>query len=93
MTSLNKSDWSSPCILVSKPDGTLITNIFCTDNRKVNSVTRTHSFPILSIENCIDKMRKAKYVTKFDLLQGFWQIPMTDIAEEVSAFVTPNGLF
>ena len=31
------SSWASPCILVSKPDGT---NRFCTDYRKVNSVTK-----------------------------------------------------
>ena len=31
------SSCASPCILVSKPDGT---NRFCTDYRKVNSVTK-----------------------------------------------------
>ena len=32
----SQSDWSSPCILVPKPDGTFR---MCTDYRKVNSVT------------------------------------------------------
>lgn len=32
----SSSPWSSPCILVPKPDGT---SRFCTDFRKVNSVT------------------------------------------------------
>ena len=44
-------DWSSPCILVPKPDGTFR---MCTDYRKVNSVTKTDSFPVLRIDNCID---------------------------------------
>ena len=65
----------------------------CTDYRKVNGVTKTDSFPIPRIDDCIDKIGKAKYVTKFDLLKGFWQIPLTDNAKEVSAFVTPDGLF
>ena len=30
-------------------------------------------------------------MTKFDLLKGFWQIPLTDSAKEISAFVTPDG--
>ena len=30
---------------------------------------------------------------KFDLLKGFWQVPLTDRAKEVSAFATPNGLY
>ena len=36
---------------------------------------------------------QAKYVTKFDLLKGFWQIPLTDRAKEISAFVTPDGRY
>ena len=39
----SQSDWSSPCILVPKPDGTFC---MCTDYRKVNSVTKTDSFPV-----------------------------------------------
>ena len=29
----------------------------------------------------------------FDLLKGFWQIPLTNRAKEISAFVTPDGLY
>ena len=32
-------------------------------------------------------------VTKLDMLKGFWQVPLTDIAKEVSAFANPNGLY
>jgi hypothetical protein len=39
----SKMDLSSPCILVSKMDGTYR---LCTDFRKVNSVTKTDSYPI-----------------------------------------------
>ena len=62
-----------------------------TDYRKVNSVTKTDSFPIPRIDDCIDKVGNSKYVPKFDLLKGFWQVPLTDKAKEVSAFATPNG--
>ena len=65
----------------------------CTDYHKVNSVTKTDSFPIPRIDDCIDKVGNSKYVTKFDLLKGFWQVPLTDRAKEVSAFATPNGLY
>ena len=65
----------------------------CTDYRKVNSVTTTDSFPIPRIDDCIDKVGNSKYVTKFDLLKGFWQVPLTDTVKEVSAFATPNGLY
>ena len=86
----SQSNYSSPCILVPKSNGTYR---MCTDYRKVNSVTKTDSFPIPRIDDCIDKVGNSKYVTEFDLLKGFWQVPLTDRAKEVSAFATPNGLY
>lgn len=86
----SNSDWSSPCILVPKSDNTYR---FCTDYRKVNSVTKTDSFPIPRMEDCVDRVGGAKYVSKFDLMKGFWQVPLTPRAVEVSAFVTPDGLY
>ena len=65
----------------------------CTDFRKLNSVTKTDTFPIPQIDDCIDKVGKAKYVTKIDLLKGFYQVPLTERAKELSAFVTPSGLY
>ena len=63
----SQSEWSFPCILVPKPDGTFS---MCTDYRKVNSVTKTDTFPIPRIDDCIDNIGQAKYVTKFDLLKA-----------------------
>ena len=33
------------------------------------------------------------YISKFDLLKGYWQIPLTDRAKEISAFTIPGGLY
>ncbi|XP_074658644.1 uncharacterized protein LOC141911553 [Tubulanus polymorphus] len=84
------SQWSSPCILVSKPGGKWR---FVTDYRKVNSLTKTDCFPMPRIDDLIDKIGKAKFVSKFDLNKGYWQVPLTDRAKEISAFVTPDGLY
>ena len=64
----SQSNWSSQCLLVPKPD-----QIYrmCTDFRKLNSVTKTDTFPIPWIDDYIDTVGKAKYVTKTDLLKGF----------------------
>ena len=85
----SKSVWSSPYILVPKPDGSFR---MCTDYRKVNSCTKTDTFPIPRIDDCIDKIGRSKFVYKFDLLKGYWQIPVTEKAKEISAFVTTDGL-
>ena len=33
------------------------------------------------------------YVSKFNLLKGYWQVPLTEKAKKVSAFVTSDGLY
>ena len=65
----------------------------CTDYRKVNSVTKTDTFPIPPIDDCIDNIGQAKYVTKFNLLKGFWEIPLTKRAKKISAFVITDCLY
>ena len=42
---------------------------------------------------CVDQVGSAKFVSKFDLLKGYWQVPLTERAREVSAFITPSGLY
>ena len=44
------------------------------------------TFLIPRIDDCIDNIGQAKYVTKFDLLKGFWQIPLTDRVKEISGW-------
>lgn len=83
----SSSPWCSPCLLVPKPDGT---SRFCTDYGKVNQLTKSDSFPLPRIDDCVDRIGQAKFVTKLDLLKGYWQVPLTDCASEISAFVTPD---
>src|SRR4029434_996346 len=84
------SSWASPCLLVAKPDNTFR---FCTDYRKLNKVTKPDSFPLPRVEDCIDQVGAARFVSKFDLLKGYYQVKLTPRAQEVSAFITPSGLF
>ena len=65
----------------------------CTDYRKVNYCTKTDTFPKPRIDDSRDKIGQSKFVSKFDLLKGFWQIPLSEKAKEISALVTPDGLF
>lgn len=85
-----QSEWSSPVLLVPKPDHTLRP---CIDYRKVNQVTKADAFPIPRLEDCIDRIGGAEVVSKLDLLKGYWQAPLTPKAKEISAFVTPEGLY
>ncbi len=83
----SQSPWSSPCLLVPKSDNTFR---FCTDYRKVNSVMKPDSFALPRMEDCVDRVGASKFVSKLDLLKGYWQVPLTARACEISAFVTSD---
>ena len=78
-----KSEWSSPVTLVPRPDGS---QRFCIDYREVNKLTRKDSYPLPRVEECIDQVGKSKFLTKIDMLKGYWQIPLTPRAREISCF-------
>ncbi|KAI2665316.1 Transposon Ty3-I Gag-Pol polyprotein [Labeo rohita] len=84
----SSSPWSSPCILVPKPDGSFR---FCTDFRKVNSLTVPDNYPLPRMEDCVDNVGYAKFVSKLDMLKGYWQVPLTPRASEIAAFITPDS--
>ncbi len=86
----SSSSWASPCLLVEKSDKS---SRFCTDYRKVNAVTKPDAYPLPRIEDCIDQVGSAQFVSKFDLLKGYWQVPLSPRAKEISAFITSSGLF
>ena len=85
LVEVGSSDWSSPVTLVPKPDGS---HRFCIDYRKLNAVTRKDSYPLPRVETCIDEVGRAKFITKIDMLKGYWQIPLTARARQVSCFTT-----
>lgn len=84
------SEWCSPITLVPKKDGTLR---FCVDYRKLNSVTKKNTFPLPRVEDCIEAIGNAIYLSKIDCLRGYWQVPLTSRAQEISAFVTLGRTF
>uniref|UniRef100_A0A8C5Q151 ribonuclease H n=1 Tax=Leptobrachium leishanense TaxID=445787 RepID=A0A8C5Q151_9ANUR len=86
----SSSDWSSPIVLVPKPDGSWR---FCNDFRKLNSVTKFDTYPMPRVDELIDRLGTARYLTTLDLTKGYWQIPLTEGAKEKTAFVTPEGSF
>ncbi|CAF5204104.1 unnamed protein product, partial [Rotaria magnacalcarata] len=84
------SPWASPVILAPKKDGTLR---FCVDYRKLNSVTIRDAYPIPRIDDTLDSLQEAKFVSTLDLRSGYWQVEMDKNSREKTAFVTHKGLF
>ncbi|XP_066959143.1 uncharacterized protein [Macrobrachium rosenbergii] len=86
----SSSHYSSPCVLVKKPDGSFR---MCTDYRKLNSISVADNYPLPLIDQLLDNIGQAKFVSKIDLLKGYYQIPLDENAKLLSAFITPFGLY
>ena len=84
------SEWSSPIVLVKKKDGTMR---MCVDYRRLNAVTQVEAYPMPRIDDIIDRLGKARYITTLDLTKGYWQMPVAMRDRPKTAFVMPRGLF
>ena len=84
------SPWSSPIVIVPKPDGSLR---FCNDFRKLNEISKFDSYPMPRVDELIERLGPARFVSTLDLTKGYWQVPLTHRAKPKTAFVTPDGLF
>lgn len=86
----SNSPWSSPVVPVRKPDGSLR---LCIDYRALNKITTPDPYPIPRIDDLIDELNDAKYLTKIDLNKGFLQIPVHLKDQPKTAFQTPWGKY
>ncbi|XP_066965514.1 uncharacterized protein [Macrobrachium rosenbergii] len=90
LAEVSHSPWSSPCVLVGKPDGTCR---LCTDYRQVNQLTVSDCYPLPRIDDLIDLVSSSKFISRIDLLKGYYQLPLSESTKPITAFVTPSGLF
>jgi hypothetical protein len=86
----SQSPYSSPIVLVKKPDGS---TRFCIDFRALNKVTVFDAEPIPNVESLFCQLSGAHFFTKIDLSKGYWQILVKEEDRPKTAFQTPQGLF
>ena len=63
------------------------------DFRKVNEDTDQDAYLLPMIDDMIDHLGKAKFLSAFDLSSGFHQKPMAEESKKYTAFSTPEGHF
>lgn len=51
----------------------------------------TYTMP--RIDDLLEKIGAAKYITTLDLCKGYWQVPLEESCRPYTAFQTPAGLF
>lgn len=84
------SDYISPMILVETPGREPRP---CIDYRKLNEITQTQFYPIPNIEQRVETVAAANFITLFDLTKGYWQIPLSRRAQKIAAFATIFGTY
>uniref|UniRef100_A0A8C1RIA6 ribonuclease H n=1 Tax=Cyprinus carpio TaxID=7962 RepID=A0A8C1RIA6_CYPCA len=84
----SRSPWSSPIVMVPKPDGTLR---FCNDFRRLNEVSEFDGYPMPRVDELLERLGRARFISTLDLTKGYWQVPLTETAKPKTAFSTPTG--
>lgn len=86
-----QSPFSSRAILVPKdniPKGRMVI-----DFRQINAHTEKSAYPLPVVQDEIPKAAGHNFYVKFDLKPGFYQIELTDRAQKICSFVTPQGQY
>ena len=84
------SPWASPVLLVPKSDGSMR---MCVDYRRLNKLTKPDPFPMPRIEDLLDRLGRASYISTLDLSKGYYQVPIHKESIPKTAFVTPTGKY
>ena len=65
------TDWVSSLVAVEKPNGKLRV---CLDPRDLNKAIKRHHFKLPTAEELFAEMAGAKFFTKLNASNGYWQI-------------------
>lgn len=91
----SRSRYSSPIIVIPKKKAQSGIQKFriVVDYKRLNQVTIDDKYPLPNIDNILDKLGKAQYLSTLDLAKGYHQILMSEKDIEKTAFITPSGLY
>lgn len=86
----SSSPAAAPVLFAKKPGGGLR---FCVDYRALNDITIKNRYPIPLLQETLQRLSKAKYFTKLDVIAAFNRIRIREGDEWMTAFNTRYGLF
>ncbi|MBW0576120.1 hypothetical protein O181_115835 [Austropuccinia psidii MF-1] len=66
---------------------------FCGDFRALNNYTKVDRYPIPRIPHALDKLAKAKYITKMDCMKGFHQNRVKPNSMKILRIISHMGIY
>ena len=86
----SRSAWASPLVPVRKKDGT---TRWAVDYRRLNAVTLPDAWPIPNVSELLMRLGGSRYFSSIDAVAAYHTIPLDEASRELTAFVTPYGLY
>ena len=65
----------------------------CVDYRQLNAVSQSDAYLMPRVDDLIDRLGKAKFITTLNLTRGYWQVPLAKSSRHFTSFTTPFGLY
>ena len=61
------------------------------DYRKLNAITTDDPYQMPRVEDMLERLGQAQYLSTLDLAKGYYQVPVTTIDRDKTAFLSPYG--
>jgi transposase InsO family protein len=85
----SKSPFSAPAVMIYRKDKPRMV----VDYRALNTYTVADRYPLPRIQESLNMLAGAKYISALDANKGFHQIPIVAASQKYTAFATHQGLF
>ena len=82
------SPYAAPIVLIKKKDQSLR---ICLDFRDLNKQTIFDPVLMPRMDEVLNKVSKARHISKLDLTKEYWQVPLDLESRQKSAFIIPFG--
>ena len=77
------SQWSASMVLVTKKDGSLR---ICVDYCRLNGVSQVNAYPMPRVDELLDRLGKANFISTIDLTRGYRQVPVAKTRPAQNSF-------
>ncbi|XP_043234726.1 uncharacterized protein K02A2.6-like [Amphibalanus amphitrite] len=87
---IHASSWVSPIVVGKKRNGSIR---ICVDMRQVNRAVITDAYPIPHMDDVLSRLHGSAVYSVFDLKDAYHQVELHPRSQDLTAFITHEGLF